>query len=305
MVELISLFIDIKNLNRFCIEVDPRTCSPDKLKYYHEKGVNNISIGIQDLDPQVQKAVNRVQPVELVERLMTSDTRENFKSINFDFLVGLPMQTESSIKRTMEKTVSLSPDRVSLCFFHYTTEFYPHMKMLEKTMPDFFERKRIFEKALEVLTDGGYIRTGFEHFAKPDDIVAKGLKEKKATYTSLGAISEATNVIATGRSGHSIISNNYLFQNYYEQELYANALSKNEFPIYRGMKLSNDDILRRDIIRKLRTYFIIKIPDIESRINTSFKDYFQKEIAILTEFAKDELVILTDFDNYLKSPRYN
>lgn len=324
LVELMSRFCDIKNLNRFCVEIDPRTCSPDRLKYYHQKGVTTLSIGVQDMDPEVQKAVNRIEPFELLEQLLTPDIRRMFKSINFDFLVGLPMQTGASARKTMEKAISLSPDRISLCFFHYTTKFYPHMKILEKNLPNFFERKQIFASAVETILNHGYIRTGFEHFAKPDDIVAESIKEKKATYTSLGAISGATNVIATGRSGHGILGDDYLVQNYYEKELYEGALLKNEFPIYRGLKLSNDDAVRRDIIRRLRTYFEIGIPYIESRVNTSFKDYFQKEIDMLAEFIKDELVTLTDkeiritekgkyftdliisiFDNYLKSPRYN
>ncbi len=324
LVELVGRFCDIKNLNRFCMEIDPRTCSLDKLKHYHEKGMTTISIGVQDLDPEVQKAVNRIEPFELLEQLLTPDIRRMFKSINFDFLVGLPMQTETSARKTMERAISLLPDRISLCFFHYTTKFYPHMKILEKNLPNFFERKQIFASAVETILKNGYIRTGFEHFAKQDDIVAKSIKEKKATYTSLGAISEATNVIATGRSGHGILGDDYLVQNYYEKELYEGALLKNEFPIYRGLKLSNDDVIRRDIIRKLRTYFEIEIPYIESRINASFKNYFKKEIDMLAEFIKDELVILTDkeikitekgkyftdliisiFDNYLKTSRYN
>lgn len=325
LVELLSRFCDIGDLNRFCVEIDPRTCSPNRLKYYHQKGVTTLSIGVQDINPEVQKAMNRIQPFELLERLLTPDIRPMFRSINFDFLVGLPMQTASSMRKTMEQILSLSPDRISLCFFHYTAKFYPHMKKLEKILPNFFERKQIFASAVEVITNSGYIRTGFEHFAKADDIVAKSIKEKKATYTSLGAITGAClNVVATGRSGHSILGDDYLFQNYYEQEPYADALSKKQFPIYRGLKLSNDDAVRRDIIRRLRTYFVVEIPYIEGRINASFKDYFQKEIDLLTEFAKDKLVTLTDkeisitekgkyftdliisiFDNYLKSPRYN
>src|SRR3989339_93495 len=323
LIELISEFCNIKNLDRFCIEVDPRTCSPEKLEYYIQKGINNISIGIQDFDHKVQKAVNRVQPVELVKRLLTPDIRKVIKSINFDFLVGLPFQTESSIEKTMKQTVELNPDRISFCFFHYTTKFNSHMKLLEKDIPDFAQRKRIFITGVNYLLNNGYIRTGFEHFAKADDIVAKSIREKKATYTSLGAIGKTTNVIAIGRSGHSILEDNYLIQNFYEQDLYATALSKNEFPIYRGKKLTKDDALRRYIIRQLKTYFAISIPYIENRINESFKNYFKNEIDLMNEFINDDLVhisaeevaitekgkLFTDliasiFDNYLTHEGY-
>jgi len=131
-------------------------------------------------------------------------------------------------------------------------------------------------------------------------------------------------VIATGLSGHSIIGDDYLFQNYYELDLYSHALLKNKFPIYRGLNLSKDNIVRREIIRRLRTYFVIEIPYIESYIGISFNEYFKRELKMLSEFIKDGLVTITDqeikitekgkiftdiiisnFDNYLKTPRYN
>ena len=295
LIGLLRLFCDIPKLNRFCIEIDPRTCSPDRLRYYHRKGVTTISIGVQDLDEKVQKAVNRVQPAEMIEQLLAPDIRKMFNSVNFDFLVGLPLQTEASIQKTMEKTIALSPDRISLCHFNYTTQYYPHMEKLKDLIPDFFERKRIFAKAVEILIHNGYVRTGFEHFAKPADIVARSVNDNKATYTSLGVISgECQNVVAAGRSGHGIIGNDYLFQNYYEQERYADALSKNKFPIYRGIKLNEDDMLRRDIIKRLRTYFVLEIAPIQNRISLPFRDYFRREFEMLPVFAKDGLVILAD-----------
>ncbi len=324
LIKLFDKFIDIKKLNRFCVEIDPRTCSPDKLRYYHEKGVTTLSIGVQDIDIKVQKAVNRIQPFELVERLLTPDIRKKFTSINFDFLVGLPLQTEESMRKTMEKAITLSPDRISLCHHHYTIKFYPHMKVIKKLRPAFLERKRIFAAGLKVILDNNYIRTGFEHFAKPDDIVAKAVGRKNVTYTSLGAISkDYLNVLAVGRSGHGIIGNDYLFQNHYKQKQYAKALSKGKFPIYRGLKLSVDDAVRRYIIRELRTYFVIEILYIENWLGRSFKRYFKKELSILNELVKDKLVIVTDrevritengkhftdfiisiFDKYLKSNKY-
>lgn len=288
---LLSMFLSTsQKLDRFCVEIDPRTCDPDKLFYYSKVGVNNLSIGIQDIDPRVQKAVNRVQPLKLVERLMTPELRKHFFSINFDFLVGLPKQTEKSMTKTMEKALALSPDRVSFCFFHYTADaFHPHMKACEPWLPGFYERKKIFAAGLKVLEDKGYIRTGFEHFAKPDDIVADGVKNRKATYTSLGAINHATNVIAVGESGHSILGDEYLVQNFYEPELYNAALEEGEFPVYRGKFLTNDDVIRRRIIRELRTYF-------KTGTGPLFRAYFHEEIKTLKGFAEDGLV---DWDDDL------
>jgi len=317
LVDLMSRFLDIKKLDRFCVEVDPRTSSYEQIKYYISKGVNNISIGIQDFEPKVQKAVNRVQSIESLENILTEDIRDKIKNINFDFMIGLPFQTAKTMKRSMEQTISLGADRVSLCFWHYVTKFYPHMKLLEEDMPNFYQRKEIFQSGVDTLLENGYVRTGFEHFAKKGTLVANALKNKEATYTSLGAIGKTTNVIATGRSGHSILGDNYLVQNFYEQELYGKALDENKFPIYRGMKLKKDDSIRRSIIRQLRTYF-------EIDIDNNFNEYFKKEVKMLNEFEKDNLIkiakdkliitedgklftdlIISVFDNYLKAKRWN
>jgi oxygen-independent coproporphyrinogen-3 oxidase len=290
LVDLINGFCNVKDLDRFCVEVDPRTCPPSKLRYYASKGVNNLSIGVQDFNPLVQQAVNRVQPVGLVRRLLEPDLRQHFNNINIDLLVGLPKQTPETMTETMQQVVYLKPDRVSFCFFHYTAdEFHPHMKACEPWLPNFYERKLIFKAGLDVLMKAGYVRTGFEHFALPDDIVAKGVSDGKATYTSLGAIKGATNVIAFGESGHSILGDDYLIQNFYEPELYKGALDNDKFPVYRGMKLSMDDALRRDVIRTLRTYFRVDADRL-------FKEYFDEELRRLQPLIDDGLVALSNND---------
>lgn len=317
LVSQINLLIDVDSLERFCVEIDPRTCPPSKLRYYASKGVNNLSIGVQDFDPLVQQAVNRIQSVELVRRLLVPELRQHFKSINIDLLVGLPKQTEKTMKETMQQVVDLKPDRVSFCFFHYTPDdYHPHMKACEPWLPDFYHRKLIFRAGLDVLQQAGYTRTGFEHFALPDDRVAKGLHDGKATYTSLGAIKEPTNVLAFGESGHSILGDDYLVQNFYEPDLYRRAIDAAKLPVYRGMQLSMDDALRRGVIRDLRTYF---------RVHTDhlFREYFNREIQRLQPFIDDGLVrldekelritddgkyftdlIISIFDKYLEPPRF-
>src|SRR3989344_5896418 len=165
LMENLGTIVDVKNLAEFSLEIDPRHTTKKMLSYYHSKGINRISMGIQDFDPQVQKAINRVQPVKLVEDLMDSGVSELFPNgINFDIICGLPHQTIETIKRTADQCVRLSPDR----------------------LPDYYERKELFAKALETLTAGGYVRTGYDHFAKPTDSVAKALAEGKMHWNALG-----------------------------------------------------------------------------------------------------------------------
>ncbi len=327
LMALVGSFCDIKNMNRFCIEIDPRVCSVERLKYYAKKGVTTISIGVQDLDINVQRAINRTQSPEMIEKLLSPEIRKTFSSINFDLLIGLPNQTRTSIRKTMEKVISMAPDRISMTYFHYAPKFYPHMKKLKERglLPDSVEKKHIFAEGLDAITKNGYVRTGFEHFAKPGDVVAEAVRMNKANYTSLGAVSgDCCSVVAVGRSGHGMLGDSYLFQNHYEQEQYGIALSRGKFPIYRGHKMSADDVLRRDIIKGLRTYFVINIPEVENRINTHFSEYFSAELDVLNEFIKDGLAVLTReelkitergkhfsgliasiFDKYQKSPRCN
>lgn len=282
----IKQFADVSKLDRFCVEVDPRNVDDEKLRFYKSCGVTTVSLGVQDFDPLVQKAVNRVQLYDLVCRVMDV-SRELFSSINFDLLAGLPFQTVGGMRQTIKQVVSLSPDRISFDYFRYNEEFYPHLRVLkqENAFPDAVAKRQILAVAAEDFADAGYVRTGFEHFAKPNDAVAKALARGDATYTSLGAVSGSSpNVIAVGRSGHGMLGDLYLFQNHYDQARYGKAIEAGDFPIYRGYCLSDDDVLCRDIIRRLRTYFVLDCSTLD------FDYYFRKELQILDYFVGDGLV---------------
>ncbi len=294
LLEKIKQFVPIESLDRFNVEVDPRDVDEEKLRFYASRGVTVISMGIQDFDIKVQEAVNRIQPIELVrERLRVA--RELFTSINFDLLAGLPYQTEESMKRTVEQVIELAPDRISFDYFRYNDKFYPHMRILKKmnAFPDFAVKRKILAIAANGFAEAGYVRTGFEHFAKQDDRVAKALSLGTATYTSLGAITgNSLNVIATGRSGHGIIGDRYLFQNHYDQNAFKQAVDAGKLPVFRGHELSLDDVMRRKIIRKLRTYFFLDFESIENEYSLDFEQYFHVEKKILAHFVRDGLVVL-------------
>ena len=158
-------------------------------------------------------------------------------------------------------------------------------------MLDFFDRKTVFETASDLLLKGGYSRAGFESYSLPSDPLSKSIKEKKAVYNSLGTQKgEAVNFIAVGSSAHGVLNDQFYFQNFYEQNLYRDSLLEGKFPIYRGKKMNKDDVIRREVIRHIRTFFNVEYDFFEKKYHIIFKDYFKKELANLDSFKKDQLL---------------
>jgi|3_EtaG_2_1085321.scaffolds.fasta_scaffold22165_2 oxygen-independent coproporphyrinogen-3 oxidase len=302
LCDKLSKFVNLHDLDEFAIEVDPRRVKRERLRYYHKKGINRISLGIQDFDLKVQKAINRVQPPELIDNLLTPEIKNLFPNgVNFDIICGLPHQTPDTIRRTAEECLRLGPDRICLNFLHYSPQFAPHQKLMmdgkdsrPNRLPDFSERKILFEEALGVLQTGNYVRTGYDHFAKSTDKVVEAMKEQKMHWNSLGVTpGEYTNIIGFGISSESTISNNY-FQNYYDMEDYVSAVEKGIFPVYRGHALTNDDLIRKDVIQKLRNYFEVDIKRLELEHDISFAQYFHDELSDLKVLDKDGIISFTD-----------
>lgn len=297
LINKLSNIIDFKNIDDFTVEIDPRRVDENRLLFYKENYVNRLSFGIQDFDLKVQEEINRVQPPELVDKVLTPKVRKEFPTINFDLLIGLPAQTEKSITRTIEETIKLKPSQIQTMYMHYKPQTRKYMiKMLRNNpLPDFYDRKVIFEKASTMLLNSGYNRAGFESYALPNDPLDESMKEKKAVYNSLGTQKGgATNFVAIGSSAHGCLGDDYYFQNYYEQNLYRDALDEGRFPIYRGMKLNEDDKLRRKVVRDIRTYFNVEFSEINKNYDIDFKDYFKDELQTLKQFEIDGLVKLND-----------
>ncbi|MBI2118329.1 MAG: oxygen-independent coproporphyrinogen III oxidase [Elusimicrobia bacterium] len=295
LIEKLKTIADIENLAEFSIEIDPRRVKKDRLDYYHNKGINRISFGIQDFDLEVQKAVNRVQPASLIEKILTPEVRKNFKNgVNFDIICGLPRQTVSSMKKTMEKVSELSPDRICLNYLDFSPKYAEHQLLMPQSeIPVGYERKRIFLEALDVLTKNGYVRTGYDHFAKPTDEVAKAMAKKKMAWNSLGYTpGRCVDIIGIGVHSYSRLGENFYTQNAYELEEYEFLVHQGKFPVFRGHKLNQDDVIRRDVIQQLRSYFFLDFSEIENKYQINFNEYFKNELRSLAEFEKDGIVEL-------------
>ena len=285
--------VSFGNLSQFSIEIDPRRVNEERLIFYSENEINKISFGVQDFDIEVQKNINRIQPIELLDNLLTSKIRKSFKSINFDLLVGLPGQTIKSINSTIKEVVRLKPSRIALAYLAYNPDFHPHQRhmMLKKLLPDFYDRKALFVEALDVLSKSEYVRTGFEHFALPEDDVSMALESKKTYYNSFGATTgDCTTILALGRSSYSTIGDDLYYQNFYNQNKYEEMLKLGKIPLERGWILDKDSIIRREIIKDIRTFFEIDAEKISLKYNINFNEYFKKEINKLRQFFNDNLI---------------
>ena len=293
LIEKLNGVFDFDKIDDFTIEVDPRRVDEEKLLFYNSLGVNRLSFGVQDFDLNVQKRINRIQPAELLHDLLTEKVRSTFKTFNFDLLVGLPGQTVDSLSNTLRKVIDLKPPQVQPMMMHFkpqTRNYMIHM-LKDGPLPDFFDRKVLYQTLDDYLTDAGYTDNGYESYALPNDELSQAIDEKKAFYASLGVQKgAATSFVAIGSSGHGCLGDDYYFQNYYEQDLYKKSLSKNEFPVYRGIKLDEDDKKRRQIIKTLRTYFEYEFLEFNEESNETFQNYFEKELVRLTPFIDDKLV---------------
>lgn len=300
LMEKISLLADLKNIREFSIEIDPRFVSKDMMKYYSEKGINRISFGIQDFDLNVQKAINRVQPESIVKKLMTPEIRNYFsQGINFDMLVGLPNQTVESIKKTIEALLKLSPDRVCFSYLGFFPEHAKHQLIMidgkngrPARLPDEYERRLIFLAGAEMLINNGYIRTGYDHFAKATDELIDSLKQRKMKWNALGVTTgDYSDTLAIGASSTNTIGN-YYSQNLYYKEGYIERIKENKFPVYKGYVLDDDDIKRREVVQSIRNFLRLDYDEMSKRLGIDFKEYFKDEISKLKEFVEDGIISL-------------
>src|SRR3990172_9500844 len=173
LISEIHQLVDPNELDEFTIEIDAITATTDKLKLYHDNGINRISFGIQDFDTHVQDAIGRIQSPQLLEKLLSHEIRKLFKSVNFDLMYGLPFQTRASFSKTIDITTKLSPDRIALYNYFHMPELYKHQQKIKKAdIPDVIGKTMIFVDAVNKLTSNYYEAIGLDHFAKPTDDLA-------------------------------------------------------------------------------------------------------------------------------------
>ena len=307
----------------YAIELDPRRVNPDRIALLAKLGFNRVSLGVQDFDPVVQRAVNRIQSVEQTESVMRAARAHGFKSINVDLIYGLPKQTVEGFSRTLDRVVQCSPDRVALySYAHLPSLFKPQRRIAETDLPQGEVKLQLLTSAIARLQEAGYLYIGMDHFAKPDDDLAVAQRQGRLTrnfqgYSSCGD----SDIIGLGVSAISKVGPTYS-QNEKVLEDYYARLDGEELPVLRGMELSADDLVRRAVIQSLACHFRVSKEAISIAHLVDFDVYFAAECEQLGAMEQeglvkvdDEWITVTDngrlivrvvcmvFDRYLKAER--
>jgi len=271
----------------YSIEIDPRKVSRESVFKLGKLGFNRMSVGIQDFDPKVQAAVNRIQTVEETRNVIEAAREAGFKSISVDLIYGLPHQSVESIKPTLETVLSLSPDRLALYHYaHLPHIFKPQRRIDTNAVPSSEEKLDILQYAVKLLDERGYVFIGMDHFAKPEDELAIALREGCLQRNFQGYSTYADcDLVAIGVSSIGKIGDTYS-QNERDLEQYYAALDNNRLPIMRGFQLSDDDVMRRQIIQDLMCRFALELSDYRA----DFAEYFAEEIPDLQRIAELGLI---------------
>ena len=275
----------------YAIEVDPRTVSVARVHSLRRQGFNRISLGVQDFDPHVQKAVNRVQPEAQTIAIIDAARAAGFRSVSIDLIYGLPKQTLASIAQTLDKVVAASPDRISVYHYaHMPHLFKPQRRILQADMPDSATKLAMLQLCIERLGAAGYVYIGMDHFAKPDDDLAVAQRQGRLHRNFQGYSTHAdADLVACGVSSIGAVGATYS-QNAKTLDEYYDLIDQNELPVRRGIRLSMDDALRRAIIQKLMCQFELSIAAIEQAFPIDFAQHFASELQELRRMQDDGLV---------------
>jgi len=276
------------------IEVDPRKVDASTIAFLGSLGFNRISVGVQDFDPAVQKAVNRIQSEDETRTVIESARANGFVSVNTDLIYGLPKQTVAGFSTTLDRVIALSPDRIALySYAHVPHLFKPQRRILLEELPPPADKLAILALAIEKLGAAGYVYIGMDHFAKPGDELARAQAGRKLHRNFQGYSTKpdcdllAFGISAIGKVGRTYVQNVRTLDEYYDR-LDARAL-----PAFRGYLLTDDDLVRRDAISRLMCDFDLPIPEFEAQHGVVFHRAFAAELIALAPLAADGLVEVT------------
>ena len=279
------------------IEIDPREIAMDMIDHLHGEGFNRISMGVQDFDKEVQRLVNREQDEGLIFALLERAKELGFLSTNIDLIYGLPSQTLSSFLHTLGRIIELNPQRLSVFnYAHMPALFAAQRKIKQQDLPGAAQKMDILQHTIATLCDAGYQFIGMDHFARPDDELAVAqragrLHRNFQGYTTRGDCE----LLGMGVSAISMIGDSYV-QNQKEMKSYAESVSRQGNGLWRGVALTTDDCVRRDVIKALICQFSINFDALENHYGIRFVDYFAEDLAQLRPLERDGLLDIMDRD---------
>jgi len=278
----------------YSIEVDPRTVDAKRLEHLASLGFNRLSFGVQDFDPEVQKAVHRIQPAEQVFSLVEAAHRLNFESVNVDLIYGLPKQTPASFARTLAQVAQLKPDRIALyAYAHLPERFKPQRRISEAELPAASAKIAMLSGAISTFLSAGYVYVGMDHFALPTDALAVAKRQGRLHRNFQGYSTQpdcdliGLGVSAIGRIGATYSQNAKTLEEYYDH------LDQGRFAVVRGLALSRDDLVRRAVIMALMCQGRLQYESIELAFMIDFKRYFADELEALKDL---EIAAMVELD---------
>ena len=290
-----SFNFDESDEREFSIEVDPRTVDAERIQELWDLGFNRLSLGIQDFNEDVQKAVNRMQSVQEVEALMTAARKAGFGSISFDLIYGLPHQTVESFDKTLDVVLAMEPDRLAVYNYAHLPERFKGQRMINADDIPLPETKLdLLHHTIDKLCGEGYIYIGMDHFALPQDELVQARNDGTLQRNFQGySTHRQCDLVALGVSGIGGIGNMFA-QNSVSTIEYENIIERGELPIVKGLIVDDDDLIRAAVIQDLMCYDSLSFDDFSAKHGIDFREYFKDEIAKLDVLEEDGLITLSD-----------
>ncbi|MFV7669790.1 oxygen-independent coproporphyrinogen III oxidase [Shewanella algae] len=288
---LLKSHFNFAEQGEYSIEVDPREIELSMLDALKEAGFNRISIGVQDFNKEVQVAVNREQDEDFIFALIKKAKEMGFVSTNVDLIYGLPHQTPETFAETIQRILDLSPDRLSVFnYAHLPARFAAQRKIKDEHLPSPQQKLDMLHQTIETLTGAGYQYIGMDHFAKPDDELAKLQREGRLHRNFQGyTTQEECDLLGLGVSSISQIGDCYA-QNQKDIRPYYEAIDEQGHALWKGCKLNRDDEIRRAVIKQLICHFELDMVKMEQQLGIQFEEYFAEDLKLLQTFIDDKLV---------------
>ena len=290
IMSLIAQHFDFTPNAERAIEIDPRTVDARKIKALADGGINRASLGVQDFNPVVQEAINRVQSFDVTKAAVDNLRANGINRINFDLMYGLPLQTTDDVRRTVQLSHSLKPDRIALFGYAHVPWMKTHMKLIrDEDLPGSIERVKQAQTAAEALLDLGYQQIGLDHFAHPEDEMSVALENKQLSRNFQGYTTDnSETLIGIGASSIGSLPQGYV-QNVVSIQEYTRQVQNNGFAIGKGIAINKDDKLRREVIERLMCDLTVDLAAIVKKYDLP-ADFFVDELSRLLPFENDGLI---------------
>ncbi|MBT0724558.1 oxygen-independent coproporphyrinogen III oxidase [Rosenbergiella sp. S61] len=294
LMQVVRDAFSVEALAEISLELDPRQFPVERLVALRRIGFNRLSMGVQDFNPVVQRRVNREQDEAQIVQLISTMKTLGFTSTNIDLIYGLPQQTAESFGHTIDRVLALRPDRMSVFNYAHMPElFAAQRKIKSQELPTAAQKLTILQQTIDQLQAGGYQFIGMDHFALPEDELARAQRAGTLQRNFQGYTTQReTDLLGVGVSAISMVGDTYS-QNEKTLNDWSTRLAESGSALCRGISLSAEDMLRRDLIKALMCQFSLDIRQVESRIQQPFTHYFAEELRLLSPMIEDGLLTLT------------